>query len=436
MTDRPNILLITTDQQSATMLSCAGNRWLNTPAMDSLAARGTRFDRCYVGVPVCMPSRFCMDTGRLASEIGVRGIRCDGADQRPSEEMLDQGLGWLLQRAGYEAYYAGKQHYPNFKAADIGYERIETDQRDGLAATCERFFAEPRGDTPFALMAHFINPHDICYMAIRDACTTEQDRQILKCGQTELAELDRALARPDGVSEQAFFDERCPPLPDNFAPQADEPQAFQALLNERPFKKHVRETWSARRWREHRGAYARLTERVDAQIGRALDALANSDHADNTLVILTSDHGDMDSAHGFEHKTHFYDQAARVPFIMVGPGVRAGQVDDQHVMSNGLDLLPTICDYAGATVPEDLWGSSVRPLLEGGSSWRDYTPMVNQIGHAVVSRTHKYCVFDHGQNAEQLYDLIHDPGETRNALNGLDQADALAQHRAWYSEYW
>jgi arylsulfatase A-like enzyme len=429
-------LFICTDQQSASMMSCTGNPWLNTPAMDSLAQRGTRFDHAYAAVPVCLPARTCLHTGHMSSEFNIRDNRCRRDDQVVPPELLKRGQGWLLQEAGYRALYGGKEHFPKYRAEDIGFEDITRDERDDLAAACADFLAQPAGDKPFALMCHLINPHDICYMAIRDAATSENEARIMKNASIEIEELDKALQHPSGVSDAEFFETHCPPLPDNFGPQADEPEAFQELMDERPFRRNARENWSAERWREHRWAYARLTERVDLQIGRILDALNESPHADNTIVIFTSDHGDMDSAHGFEHKTLFYDEAARIPLIVAGPGVPQGKVDDQHVISNGLDLLPTLCDYAGAPVPDDLWGTSIRPLLEGGSWSRDYVPIVNQIGHAVVSRSHKYCVFDRGENAEQLYDRVNDPGEMRNALNDPDQAETLAQHRAWYREYW
>lgn len=418
-------------------MSCTGNRWLNTPAMDALAERGTRFDRCYAAVPVCLPSRFCLHTGHIASEVNIRDNRCGRDDQVVPPELLKRGQGWLLRQAGYRALYGGKQHLPNYTAEDIGFDVISKDERDALVTACEQVFADPPGDKPFALMCHLINPHDICYMAIRDARSNSSNEQgIMKHARIELEELDRALERPPGVGDDEFFAGHCPPLPDNYAPQADEPEAFQELMDDRPFRRHARENYSEERWREHRWAYARLTERVDGQVGRILGALDNSPCADNTVVIFTSDHGDMDSAHGFEHKTLFNEEASRVPLIIAGPGVPAGRLITDHVISNGFDVLPTICDYAGATTPDDLWGSSIRPLVEGGSAWRDYSPMVNQIGHAVVSATHKYCVFDRGANAEQLYDLVNDPGEMRNALHDADQAGALAQHRAWYGEYW
>lgn len=418
-------------------MSCTGNPWLKTPAMDSLAARGTRFTKAYAGVPVCLPSRFCMHTGRLSSEINVRDNRAGQPHHKPTDHMLSNGIGHLLRRVGYRTLYGGKQHFPQFTAEDIGFDVMTHDDRDELADIASQRLSEPATDQPFAMFVHLMNPHDICYMAIRDAKNASNEQGIMMRARIELEELDAALQRPDGVSDEAFFATHCPPLPDNFAPQTDEPQAFEVLLNERPFRRQARESWSEQRWREHRWAYMRLTERVDGQIAKILNALETSEHAANTIVIFTSDHGDMDASHRFEHKTLFNQEAANIPFIIAGLGIPKGQVNEEHVISNALDLVPTLCDFAGVDIPSDLTGSSLRLLWQDqGAKWRPYSPMLNQIGYAIVSRTHKYCRFDHGENAEQLYDLIQDPGEMRNAASDPEQADALTQHRQWFDEYW
>ena len=97
MLERPNILFICTDQQSATMMSCTGNPWLYTPAMDRLAARGVRFDRAYAANPVCSPARFSMVTGRYPSDIGMRANGSDAFD----DSIKAEGLGHRLREAGY-----------------------------------------------------------------------------------------------------------------------------------------------------------------------------------------------------------------------------------------------------------------------------------------------------------------------------------------------
>jgi len=429
MSDRPNLLLILTDQQSATMMSCAGNPWLRTPAMDSLAAEGVRFERAYCSNSVCIASRFSLFTGRFPSEIGLYSNFT--AELLPfGEERRREGLGWLLRDAGYAAFYGGKVHLPRMKIEDLGFEVVCRDERDALAAAGADFLRRPPAE-PFCLVVSFINPHDICYMAIRDSAQNERERRLLEHGVVEIAALDRALARPAGVDDAAFFRDHAPPLPANFAPQADEPEVVARMLRARPFRERARREWPAERWREHRWAYARLTEFVDAQIGVVLDALRESGRDRTTLTVFTSDHGDMDGAHGLEHKSTMYEEAARVPLIVRPPGGAPPRTDGTRGVSNGLDLLPTLCDFAGAARPAGLPGRSLRPLIEGarGVRWRAAVPMESAIGRAVRWGDFKYARYDFSANGEQLYDLARDPGETRNCAADPDRRAALAEGR-------
>ena len=138
---------------------------------------------------------------------------------------------------------------------------------------------------------------------------------------------------------------------------------------------------------------------MDREIGQVLQALREAGLEDNTLVVFSSDHGDHDGAHRLEHKSTFYEEAARVPFIVSLKGVtKPGLVDRTHVVSSGLDLIPTLCDFAGIAVPPDLPGRSVRALAEGRDpgSWRDYVVSETHYGRMVCSGRYKYCVYESG----------------------------------------
>ena len=416
---RPNILIIIADQQHAGMLSCAGNGHLKTPAMDGLAAAGARFELAYCTNPVCLPSRFGMMTGRMPS---VCGIRSNSGSRGPiPEAILRQSMGWVFRNAGYETAYGGKVHLPKgMSPKTMGFETISRDQRWKLADACVEFVKGPH-EKPFLLVASFINPHDICYMAINDhkECRVP-------------APLVEAMKLPEGVSRQEFYEKHCPPLPANYEVPPAEPEAVTKLLQERPFKYHARETWSKEKWRLHRWAYCRLTEVVDAQVGKVLQAVRDAGLEESTLIVFTSDHGDMDSAHRMEHKTVFYEEASRVPFIVSYKGVtQGGLIDRKHLVSTGLDLIPTLCDYAGVAPPKALGGLSVRGLAEGRrpASWRKHLPVESQIGRMVRTGRHKYCLYDSGRHAEQLVDLAKDPGEMVNLAEEPGQRDVLNEHR-------
>ena len=428
---RPNILFIMTDQQHAGMMSCTGNRWLKTPSLDGLAASGIRFERTYACNPVCVPNRFSLQTGLMPSAIGMRH-NGDSARAAVTEAMMEQSLGRLFSKAGYETVYGGKVHFPRkMKGVEnLGYRNLTGDSRQDLAHACAEFI-KGRHTKPFFLFASFINPHDICYMAINDFNRTNGEAPV---GNTDSRICEAVLDRARRTGDiDAFVQKYCPPLPANHDVPKLEPECIMAkYINPRPFQAYTREKWTPNQWRLHRWAYCRLTEMVDEKIGVVLDALREAGLEENTLVVFTSDHGDMDSAHRLEHKQVLYEESVRIPFLISYKGViPAGQVDDSHLISNGLDLLPTLCDYAGIETPEGRPGQSVRPLAEGKpvKKWRECVAVESHYGRMVRTDRFKYCIHDSGKHAESLIDLKNDPGEMKN-LAGIEKyKDVLNQHR-------
>jgi choline-sulfatase len=427
---RRNLVYIMTDQQHAGMMSCTGNKYLQTPAMDSLAAQGVRFERAYASNPVCIPSRLGMMTGRMPSYFGVTSNR-----PRPTPmpaEALQQSLGWTFRNAGYETVFGGKTHWPRgMNLQTIGFEPLTPDERDGLAEACVQFLKRPH-EKPFLLVASFINPHDICFLAIDDFTrATQQPRMYPQCT-VERETLAKAAQLPANVSRDEFFRELCPLLPANYEVPPEEPACIAAKYLGKSFREFARRTWSDEQWRLHRWAYCRLTEAVDQQIGKLLTALRETGLAENTVVVFSSDHGDLDAAHRLEHKSILYEESVRVPFIVSGPQVtRAGLVDDRHLVAAGIDLFPTLCDFAGVTPPANLPGSSVKALAEGRepSSWREFVVAESDFGRMVRTERYKYVVYDSGANREQLVDLRNDPGEMRNLAQDPSAQSVLQEHR-------
>jgi choline-sulfatase len=144
----------------------------------------------------------------------------------------------------------------------------------------------------------------------------------------------------------------------------------------------------------------------------------------------------MDSAHRMEHKTVLYEESCRVPLLVRTPGAAKRGSVDSHLVSNGLDLVPTVCDYAGAETPDDLRGFSLRPLIEGEgpSGWREWLPVESDMGAMVVTPESKYVLYDDGASREQLVDLAADPGEMRNAAGDPEKARTLERMRDLFAE--
>jgi choline-sulfatase len=409
------------------MMSCAGNPWLKTPAMDRLAASGMRFDLAYTSNPVCVPARTSMMTGRYPSYFEFDG---NVPPRRPPQDRdLASAMGNVFRAAGYRTAYGGKTHWPKpMTPQTIGFDYITADERDELAGKCVEFLSQKQ-DRPFLLVASFINPHDICYLAI-DAYTKANQLPVMyPKSEVERKTLAEALVWPKGVSREEFFAKHCPPLPANHAPTADEPSA---LSRNESFRGYVRSHWNDEQWRLHRWAYCRLTERVDAEIGRVLDAVRKSGHDRDTVVVFSADHGDMDSAHGFEHKSLPYEEASRVPFVVSWPGhIPAGRVDRRHLVSSSVDLLPTFCDFARIAVPPGLPGRSVRPITAGTppAAWREDVLVEFTGGRSVRGDRYKYSVWDSGERRELLVDLDKDPGEMKNLAVDRASTSVLADYR-------
>ena len=435
-------MLILTDQQASSMMTCADNRYLQTPAIDSLAARGVRFTRGYCTEPVCIPSRFSLVTGRMPDEIGLRGNYPESIDPLP-EEILSGGAGWLLRRAGYDTAWGGKTHFPLSSAEDYGFAYLADDERDLLPEKCGDYIRQNQGK-PFFLTASFVNPHDICYMAIREFASTDTERQTLSLGDVELEALDRALAIPAAISEEDFFEHYCPPLPANFNPPDNEPGALDSLRRLRPFRHLAHERWSEKEWRLHRWAYCRLTEMVDRQIGVLLRHLEESGKAGETVVIFTSDHGDNDGTHRMEHKTAFLDGAVHIPLILADPTEAKERVGKEgegavsnRLVSNGLDLLPTLCDYAGIKPPPRLAGRSFRAPFTGEQdrAVHRFLPVQSELGTMIVTRRYKHILYNMGKNREQLFDLEKDQFEVENKLLDPDYSEVLGELRSLHENY-
>ncbi len=160
---KPNVLFIITDQQHAGMMSCAGNEWLKTPATDSLAQDGIRFERAYCSNPVCVPSRTSMATGVMSCRLGADNNGSGMRIKQLPPEVDANSMGKLMKRAGYDTFYGGKVHMCSSLAPkNAGYDEYYRDQRDRLPAACISFMNKKRNN-PFFVVASFINPHDICF---------------------------------------------------------------------------------------------------------------------------------------------------------------------------------------------------------------------------------------------------------------------------------
>ena len=188
-----------------------------------------------------------------------------------------------------------------------GYDVVDRDQRESLPDACIQFIRQKR-DRPFFAVASFINPHDICYA------------HAAHIGQTP-----KSMRHVEQLYRQASALplDQLPPLPANYVIPASEPEAIESHLSPKAVTPAgtMRSEYDEHQWRIYRWIYCRLTERVDAHIGRILDAVRDAGLEETTLILFTSDHGNMDASHRLASKGLFYDESVRVPFLMKYKGV-------------------------------------------------------------------------------------------------------------------
>ena len=179
-----------------------------------------------------------------------------------------------------------------------------------------------------------------------------------------------------------------------------------------------------------------MVEMADAQLGRILDALEDSKFADNTLILFTVDHGDGLARRKLVTKWFTYDEAARVPMIVCLPGASGGgKLDKEHVVS-GLDVAPTLCDFAGVEAPPDARGRSLRPILEGrAQDWREFIVSECNISGRML-RTPEYKLVAYKDDPVlQLFDMRNDPWEMTNLAEDARHAGTVTDLRKRLAEW-
>ncbi len=404
---RPNVLIIMTDQQTNDCLSLMGNPNLNTPNMDALAKRGVYFTESYCSSPVCGPSRSSLITGRMPHETGVIWNSTYISASIPT-------IGHLFGKAGYNTAWTGKWHLPQAYPASSGMDSVagfrvipfqslneswelgeDTDRP--IADAAVKYLKEYKDTKPFMLAVSLHNPHDICHVP----------------------------RRPDSYAKASEIKDPLPPLPPNFNPPMKEPQWLEKkrLMDHYGDELLRTQHYSDEDWRAYLYHYYRFAEMVDGEIGKIMNALREQKLDENTIIVFTSDHGDGSAAHQWAAKLSLYEEAVSVPFGISWKGhIPEGRVDRKQMVSN-IDLAPTLCDYAGIPNPPAFTGTSLRKVLKNpDASLRDFVVVQleddkeNQSRHArmVRDRRFKYNVYNQGAYNEQLFDLWNDPGETKN----------------------
>lgn len=432
--NRPNVLVLYTDQQRWDTLRCGGNPHVHTPNLDRLAAQGALFENAFCNCPVCMPSRQSMLSGRYPSTLGCR---CNGVEMREDVPTLAT----LLKPYGYHTANIGKLHFRNHSTREhrdphpaYGFDTLVMSEEPGCYEDAYIKWVMERD--PDAV--------ELCRCSTPPAWTGEPvKKQPRKPYQPYIFEGPEELTHTAFVaSETRDFIRRHRHEPffciaGFFAPHApiNPPQRFVDMVDADalplPVKAEGDDTvvLSDEEWRRVKACYYALVSHIDDQIGGILNVLDETGLRDNTLVVFTSDHGENLGDHGRVAKgAPGYDSCTHVPLVVSFPGRM--EPSPRGELIEHVDLAPTILDWCGVQVPGFCQGRSFRGLLDG-TGYEHRTSTFLEIGVPLRGgwksvRTHslKYLVSSLGE--EQLFDLESDPGELFNVAG--DDAYREAVH--------
>jgi choline-sulfatase len=400
---RPNILFITTDQQAWDTISALGCKYVNTPHLDSLVKSGVSFSKSYTANPICSPARACWLTGITSAENGVikNGMSIKDGLKTVGHKLVD---------AGYDTVFAGKLHVgipKSYNQQIPGYNRVLPEGLGGRGTVGDQVVAHAAADyirnrdrsKPFYMAVNFLQPHDICNWLHRDGGKTTSSSPFIN----SIKDL--------------------PDLPEN---------ADCVLEEEEPRRMRVARCreWDDLNWKYYLWSYYRMVEEVDAEIGRVLNALRETGDMENTVIMFNADHGEGTAHHRAVIKNTPYDEASRVPFIISYPKELKSDVLDDDSLISGMDAVATACDFAGAELPKNARGLSLRHLAAGKKvGWRKFVVTEVRVDHGRLLRSSDYKLIAFRDDPKLLlFDMKNDPGETKNLANDPAYREILDQH--------
>jgi len=429
---RPNILLIQSDQHRYDCLGAHGHPLLRTPHLDRLAAEGVDFSHAFTPIAVCVPARNCLAHGQWSCQHGA--IANWGTEVPwPAREGLPS-FSQALHEAGYYLAHVGKwQVHPRLGPGAYGFDVDVPASQYGAWRAAQGYPPPDKSDWQGGY-----DPH------------VEPQATPLGWGASRVIELLEARAAVDGpwfiqwdTSEPHLPNVLPEPYASLYAPEAVPPwPSFPDLLVGKPYAQAQQrrswevEGWTWAQWVPIVARYLGTVSLLDAQVGRLLVALDRLWMAQDTMVIYTTDHGDLCGGHGMVDKHMvMYEDIMHVPLIVRWPGHGAAGSICSAFVSHAIDLATTFCQVAGAAVPDTFQGVSLLPVLAGedDNGREDILAMYhgNQFGlyseRMVRDRRYKYVW--NASAEDELYDLALDPGELRNLATEAPYAAELARLR-------
>ena len=407
---RPNILFICADEHAGPYMGCQGHPLIRTPHMDALAARGTLFRNAYSNAPVCVPGRAALMTGRFASDVNSYSNSTCFAGGAPT-------WGNLLRDAGYHCWATGKLDLTVGK--DYGFHEVETDHGHSTHPDITSLFRQPvsyRVDIRDTIDGRFAE------RTHADAARTKTALDFLR---NEAPRADRpwvayvglTLPHPPMIALPKYAEMYPPakmPLPDIPAGHLENLHLPLQILRQFlgfsiPFP--------ADRVRRSRAAYLGMISELDEYVGQLTAEIERQGLLENTLIVYTSDHGEMCGEHGLWTKFNLLENSARIPMIVAGAGFPRGKVVDTPV--SAVDLTPSMLESAGVRPAPGLRGHSLLGLANGGTrehpgyAFSESLSEGNCTGSYMI-RQGDWKYMHYSWYGDLLFNVKQDPGEFHN----------------------
>lgn len=431
--EKPNILFIAIDDQNDWIGYLGGHPQAKTPNIDRLAARGTAFTNAHCQSPLCNSSRASLMLSKRPDSTGIYGLAPWFRDVPELKDAVP--LPKYFQKHGYTTYMAGKIYHGNYAISSS----VKEFDFFGPRATGAPFPKERLADAPskHKLVDWGTFPH-------KDE--NKGDHRIASWAVEQLDSKFHGHEGPFFLSAGFFlphvpcyvtqkwwdmYPEESLQLPRILRGDRDDTPRFSWYMHWKLPEPRLKYLEEADEWKNLTRSYLACTTFVDHQVGKLLDALERNGYADNTIVVLWSDHGWHIGEKGITGKNSLWDDGTRVPLIFAGPGINKGVCSQPAEL---LDIYPTLNDLCGLPKKDDLEGLSLIPQLKDAKSFRARPAITthNHDNHGVRSENWRYIRYADG--SEELYDMKKDPNEWKNLIGSAEHEKVVADHKKWIPE--
>jgi choline-sulfatase len=429
---KPNVLFIAIDDLNDWLGCLDGHPLAKTPHIDALAARGTLLANAHCQSPLCNPSRTSLMLSLRPTTTGVYGLAPWFRSLDPWKDRVS--LPQYFAHHGYKTYTGGKIYhggYPPPRQREAEFDVWGPNPGIGIKPPAKLIPPTPMGNHPlmdwgvFAHRDEDKGDYQVASWAVEQLEKMPDDEPFfLACG--------FFLPHVPCYATQEWFDlypDDDSVLPPVKADDRGDTPRFSWYLHWNLPEPRLKWVEESGQWRNLARSYLACTSFIDAQVGRVLGALEKRGLADNTIVVLWSDHGYHLGEKQITGKNTLWDRSTRVPLIFAGPGVASGAKCTQP--AELLDIYPTLAELCGLPPRDDLEGHSLVPQLRDAGAKRPWPAITshNRGNHGIRSERWRYIRYADG--SEELYDMAADPHEWTNLAGEARFADVIAEHRRW-----